>query len=89
MLVETTNLGQSSYYLPLEPLEAGDKGVKVVDGVIGGEVGGGGIGDAGDNGGHLLLDGAVVGSDGLLVVLKGDSEELVLQLQGLRDLGEV
>ena len=61
----------------------------MVDGVVGGQVGGGGFGDAGDDGGHLLLDGAVVGTEGFLVVLERDPEELVLQLQRLRQLGKV
>jgi len=61
----------------------------VVDGVVGGQVGGGGFGDAGDDGGHLLLDGAVVGTEGFLVVLERDPEELVLQLQRLRQLRKV
>ena len=39
-----------------------------------------GIGDAGDDSGHLFLDDAVIGSDRLLVVLERDSEKLVLQL---------
>lgn len=76
-------------YLPFEPLQAGDKRVKVVDGVIGGKVSGGGIGDAGDNSGHLFLYGAVIGADGLLVVLKRDPQELMLQLQRLCQLREV
>jgi len=68
-------------------LQAGDKGVKMVDGVVWGEVGG--FVDAGDDGGHFLLDGAVVGAEGFFVVLERDPEELVLQLQRVRQLGKV
>lgn len=63
----------------------------MVDGVITGQVtvsGGGGVGDAGDNSGHLFLDDAVVSSDRLLVVLKRDPQELVLELQRLGELGK-
>ncbi|WVY92497.1 hypothetical protein V8G54_031585 [Vigna mungo] len=73
--------------LSLEPLQAGDKGVKMVDGVIWGEVSG--FVDAGYDGGHLLLDGAVVGTEGFFVVLERNPEELVLQLQRLCQLGKV
>lgn len=46
----------------------------MVDGVVARQaVTVGGVGEAGDDGGHLLLDDAVVGSDRLLVVLEGDS----------------
>jgi len=59
----------------------------MVDGVIWGEVSG--FVDAGDDGGHLLLNGAVVGTEGFFVVLERDPKELVLQLQRLRQLGKV
>lgn len=62
----------------------------MADGVVAGDIGSvGGVGDGGDDGGHLLLDDAVVGADRLFVVLEGDSEELVLQLQRLRQLVEL
>lgn len=70
-------------------MEAGDEGVKVVDGIVRGQVGGGSVVDAGDDGVHLLFDGAVVGSDGLLVVLERDPKELVLELERFSELGEV
>lgn len=70
-------------------MEAGDEGVKMINGVVGGKVRGSGIVDAGDNGGHFFLDYAMVGTDGFLVVLKRDSEKLVLQLERLRESREV
>jgi hypothetical protein len=70
-------------------LEAGNERVKVVDGVVRGQIRTCGIGDTGDNSRHLFLDDAVIGSDGLLVVLKRDSEELMLELERLRESGDV
>ncbi|KAL5081035.1 hypothetical protein RYX36_009456 [Vicia faba] len=58
----------SFFQFSFESLEAGDERAKVIDGVGGGQVFRGGIVDAGDNGGHLLLDDAVVGSEGFLGV---------------------
>lgn len=49
----------------------------------------GGFVDAVDDGGHLLLGDAVVGADRLLVVLEGDAEELVLELEGVGEVVEL
>lgn len=77
-------------YLSFEPLQPGDKRTKMINGVVRRHVVAvGGFGDAVNNGGHLPLDNAVVGSDRLLVVLEGDSEELVLELQGLRQVAQL
>ena len=49
----------------------------------------GGFVDAVDDGGNLLLGDAVVGADRLLVVLEGDAEELVLELEGVGEVVEL
>ena len=54
-----------------------------MNGVVFRNVGIDGVRYAGDDGGDLLLDGAVVGSDRLLVVLEWDPQELVLELERL------
>lgn len=56
----------------------------MVNGFVPGQVGVSGVGDAGDDGGHLLLDDPMVGANRFLEVLEGDSKELMLQLQRLR-----
>lgn len=76
--------------LSFEPLQPGDEGIEMINGVIAEHVVAvGGFVDAGDDGGHLFLGEAVVGSDRLLVVLERDSEELVLELDGVGEMAEL
>lgn len=71
-------------------MEPGDEGVEVRNGVVAEHVVAvGGFVDAVDDGVHLLLGDAVVGADRLLVVLEGDAEELVLELEGVGEVVEL